>query len=90
MRLLIADDYPCNACEIKYCRQNCERFNRWLNTVVEAEPVVYGRWQRMDEYCNHSKEFQCSACKRSVFYEYFTRNCDYEYCPNCGAKMEEV
>lgn len=56
--------------------------------AVDAEPVRHGRWERMDEYCNHSKTFRCSVCKGNVEYSYFTRFCEYDYCPNCGAKMD--
>lgn len=90
MLLLVADDYPCRSCEKKYCQQNCQKFNTWLDTIIEAEPVVHGRWEKMDEYCNHSREFKCTACKQSVFYDHFTRFCEYDYCPNCGAKMDGV
>lgn len=57
---------------------------------INAVPVVHARWERMDEYCNHAREFKCTACKRSVHYDYFTRSCDYDFCPNCGAKMDGV
>lgn len=56
--------------------------------TLDYAPVRHGEWERMDEYCNHSKEFKCTACKQSVFYDHFTRFCEYEYCPNCGALMD--
>ena len=57
--------------------------------TVDAEPVRHGRWIMADEYCNHAKEFQCSACGNTVEYDYYTRFCEYDFCPNCGAKMDE-
>lgn len=56
--------------------------------TLDYAPVRHGEWERMDEYCNHSKEFRCTSCKQSVFYDHFTRFCEYDYCPNCGAKMD--
>ena len=31
-------------------------------------------------------EFLCSKC--NVIYEYPASECEYRYCPNCGAKMK--
>ena len=58
--------------------------------TVDAEPVRHGHWIMADEYCNHAKEFQCSACGNTVEYDYYTRFCEYDFCPHCGAKMDEV
>lgn len=56
--------------------------------TLDYAPVKRGEWERMDVYCNHSREFKCTACKNSVFYDHFTRFCEYDFCPNCGAKMD--
>ena len=74
----------------------------WLSTVFDAvdfetlideaetvEETKCGSWERMDEYCFHAKTFRCSVCKNDVEYPYFTRFCDYDFCPNCGANMKE-
>lgn len=54
----------------------------------DAEIVRHGRWSSVNEYCNHADQFSCSECNGLVFYNYYTRSCDYEYCPNCGCKMD--
>ena len=48
--------------------------------TIEAEPVRHGRWIPQDVTFTR---FMCSACK--------SRNHAYrtDYCPNCGAKMDE-
>ena len=56
--------------------------------TVDAEPVRHGYWIAVDEYCGHAKEFKCSVCENTVEYGHYTRTCDYDYCPNCGAKMD--
>lgn len=56
--------------------------------TIEAEPVRHGEWTPINLYCNHAREFKCSACGESVYYDYYTRFCEYVYCPNCGAKMD--
>ncbi len=58
-------------------------------SAVDAEPVKHGKWEPVSTVCNHTHEFRCSACKVSVFYVNYIRFCDYNYCPNCGVKMDE-
>ena len=41
-------------------------------------PVVHGRWKRYGRNLG-----ECSNCGEIV-------NIRYNYCPNCGAKMDEV
>ena len=56
--------------------------------TVDAEPIRHGHWEKQDDL--GSTEWQlCSICKRitkidTVFDRVF------EYCPHCGAKMDEV
>lgn len=57
--------------------------------AADVEPVRHGQWVSVDEYCGHAHEFKCTACGLSLFYDNYTRFCEYEYCPNCGAKMDE-
>ena len=45
-----------------------------LNSLPSAEPVRHGKW--IDEHCS-----ECGA----YVYHGDTRN----YCPNCGARMDE-
>ena len=52
--------------------------------IVDAVPVVHGRWIELgsddtDDFC-----WKCSNCNE-VQFEYPGRN---NYCPNCGAKMD--
>ena len=50
--------------------------------TVDAVEVVHGRW-RCHGDCGVT---ECSVCGWSIE-EYVG---DYAYCPNCGAKMDEV
>ena len=43
--------------------------------TIDAVPVVHGKWK-------WSHGGQCSECG------YHNSNFDYNYCPNCGAKMD--
>ena len=48
---------------------------------VEAEPVRHGHWG--EEWFDHKHKIVCSVCE--CFADKWT-----DYCPNCGAKMDEV
>ena len=45
---------------------------------VSAVEVVHGRWIR------RHNETKCSRCK----FIYYSNHDDFNYCPNCGAKMD--
>ena len=53
-------------------------------TVAKAAPaadvveVKHGKWKKS------GNEKTCSACK----FIYYSNNDDFNYCPNCGAKMD--
>ena len=49
--------------------------------TVDAVEVVYGRWEQGDYYdCGDV----CSVCD----WDSLMDDCDFSYCPNCGAKMD--
>ena len=56
--------------------------------ALDVQPVKRGEWVMVDEYCNHAKTYECTACRGAVELDRYTRCCDYDFCPNCGAKME--
>lgn len=51
--------------------------------VVDAEPVVHGRWGtgRFNLETGNYEE-QCTRCRN------FSKEYGKPYCPNCGAKMD--
>lgn len=60
-------------------------------SIVEAEPIRHGHWIWNEDEWNH----QCSVCKErfdySKTYELFDHGFQMaEYCPCCGARMDEV
>ena len=58
--------------------------------AVDAEPVRHGKWTaRRPESRGYTEEFLCSVCDRIVYMPYMAKECDYEYCPNCGAKIDK-
>lgn len=57
----------------------------------QAEPIKHGRWIKNEDRSG----WHCSCCGKDDVYAYlYTENNERElqdfYCPNCGAKMDEV
>ena len=50
---------------------------------VREKPVVHGRWKQVDE-----TKCRCSRCDIIALIGLYP-HCDMNYCPNCGAKMDE-
>ena len=77
----------------------CSKDNEYLGNrlsiapTIEAKPVVHGRWEL--EYETYGK-MRCSVCKKEALIEkaigdvgVITSYVDSNYCPNCGARMDE-
>ena len=60
------------------------------NIIVDAAPVVRGRWEdSIDEWLG-TDVYTCSKCRESyVLVEGTPKENLWHYCPNCGAKMDE-
>ncbi len=71
----------------KYCKNQCICNSNMCdkNTcsvfIAPAEedvaPIIRGKWKKQ------GNEKECSNCK----FIYYSNNDDFNYCPNCGAKM---
>lgn len=89
--------------EERYCERNMDdettaavqmaRFKLEKVQVVDAAPVVHGRWIKMTsmmppEYHGH---YECSECQWHMkgLRNSWTREEELSYCPNCGAKMKK-
>lgn len=61
-----------------------------LQPVIGVEPVRHGRW--IPKYVSKkglSGFFECSECNKIAFTAYPVEKCPYNYCSNCGAKMDQ-
>ena len=60
---------------------SCEKFEAAIIKIPAADvaPVRHGRWIDAREYCG---DYMCSNCEAL----YGTNK--FNYCPNCGAKMD--
>lgn len=58
--------------------------------AVDAEPVRHGQWKAANRRGTLCDTYVCSECGNMVMQaEGYTYSCTYNYCPNCGAKMDE-
>lgn len=55
--------------------------------TIDAEPVRHGKWEVKNE-CGY-EDMTCSVCRR-VCKDYGWFADEWNFCPNCGAKMDEV
>lgn len=88
------NDHICNRLDCKGCkwRETLGFVKRLVKSseTVDAVPVVHGHWISVDEDIRgFAEEFECSVCKRDINLGYYDTDCDYEYCPRCGAPMDE-
>ena len=53
--------------------------------TIDVTPVRHGKWVSVP----HKLARVCSVCNRDEPYKFADIDADvYEYCPNCGAKMD--
>lgn len=66
-----------------------------MDVIKEAEvkdvaPVVHAHWEYRYDTGIYQTEFLCSRCKGLIeTYSCTVDEVEYEYCPHCGAKMDE-
>lgn len=77
----------CDASQLyKECADN--RIEVWINEIptVDAEPIKYGHWEDTTVLFYRG----CSECGCYIKWKYepFLDIGGYNYCPNCGAKMD--
>ena len=55
--------------------------------AADVSPVVHGRWEYIPQTLNTLSQFRCPFCR----WWSLDPSIDgaYNYCPNCGAKMDE-
>ena len=52
--------------------------------TVDAVEVVHGRWEK----AHISGYLKCNCCNDAFIYEEWLESGKWNYCPNCGAKMD--
>lgn len=65
-------------------------FQQYLESqkAADVEPAVRGEWQDGIDF-DEQNVYMCSVCKEPYILECGTpKDNKYNYCPNCGAKMD--
>ena len=77
-----------SGCWIRY-----KMFERAIKNTTTIDPVKHGRWDK-DSIAFYWRCSECGAIVKSnlwdVFLDPFSSHRNLNYCPNCGAQMEEV
>ena len=63
-----------------------------LNSIPAADVVEvrHGRWEAwMPDKNGETREFICTGCRFMVEMSWKQKECDYEWCPYCGCKMDK-
>ncbi len=57
-----------------------------ISAAADVAPVVHGRWEYIPQTLNTLSQFRCPFCR----WWSLDPSVDgaYNYCPNCGAKMD--
>lgn len=58
-----------------------------LEPSEDVEPVTHAHWVPCED--EYEDEYKCSACGGTQFFAMTPQNEGWEYCPECGAKMDE-
>lgn len=53
----------------------------------DIKPVVHAHWVACED--EYEDEYKCSACGGTQFFAMTPQDEGWEYCPHCGAKMDE-
>ena len=56
--------------------------------TVDAVEVVHAEWVRLDAH-KGMEQFKCSVCRSECYVPTCMNEPMYDYCPNCGAKMDD-
>lgn len=58
--------------------------------TADGKEVKHGEWFKPSNDPVDSKQWICSECKGLTETAYYCGHCYYNYCPNCGTRMDGV
>ena len=97
MRLIDADDLTDRLLQNINKHSICtDCLDCWYEILTDIEiqptidPIRYGKWEDKSDIDIYMEQlYRCSYCKEEFYLEEGTpKENNYNYCPNCGTKME--
>ena len=98
-KLLNEMEHECENCEFRdsdgYECEECDYAHAMLyvkaQKAIKLQPVKRGYWiaENRDSR-GYADCYTCSNCQSYTYTYTLMRDCEYDYCPNCGAKMNEA
>lgn len=63
--------------------------NILFSSNTGAADTTHGQWKpHKPDKRGYAPGFTCSCCARTVYMDYFQTECEYDFCPHCGVKMD--
>ncbi len=56
--------------------------------TADVQEVRHGEWLKPSNSLIDNRQWICSECKGLIETAYHCEHCYYNYCPNCGARMD--
>ena len=74
--------------DLEHSKITLGEFEERIKALYDVEPVRHGYWKVVsDGYGDKAYICECSECKDTVWV-YKNADRKWNYCPNCGAKMD--
>lgn len=93
MRLIDADallkkEHTIHIKEVGYTHRCIDREDIILAPTIEAKPIRHGHWDDKS-IAFYRKCSECGCCIEWDKNPFYLERGEYNYCPSCGAKMDE-
>ena len=78
--------------DIEHYHLSDGKFQHWveIQPAADVAAVQHGRWEAwMPDKNGETREFICTGCRFMVEMSWKQKECDYEWCPYCGCKMDK-
>ena len=82
-----ADEFPTQANTFDIIASGLESDENFAPTLTLDDIVPHGRWYSRGTHGDF-EEKRCSVCDGLLLVKWYDRTMEYNYCPNCGAKMD--
>ena len=79
----------CDNCDMIFTLDDCQSSDDEICEAWNRRATRHAHWIKIGEDCRgYSSIFDCSGCEQTTYLELPAKECDYDFCPNCGAEMD--